>query len=127
MTIDERKRAIENALEMCLRAGKVHTRGDFAALVGINRSVLSAALSGNEKYLTDSLVARVQKVVSAEMSPVPEPPKRQIVIPEETLELYTNLSETCRNLSAILARIGVPAQMPDFPPVQQNGDYLDKR
>ena len=37
------------------------TQNDFASLLGINRNVLSAALNGNERYLTDNLMNKAQK------------------------------------------------------------------
>ena len=37
------------------------TQGDFAVLLGINRAALSAAMNGNEKYLTDNLLKKANK------------------------------------------------------------------
>ena len=39
----------------------VKTQGDFAAILEINRNVLSAALNGNPKYMTDSLLKKAEK------------------------------------------------------------------
>ena len=113
--MDEKKDYLNKVLHLAMMYGMCKSQQEFAGLLDINKSVLSSALNGNPNYLTDRLVAKVRKFAYEhgidETPPEtikPEPPKRQIVIPEETLELYTNLSETCRNLSAILARMGMP-------------------
>ena len=54
----------------------VKTWSDLASLLGVNRTCLSAAKQGDEKYLTDSLISKIQglmkeyerSVVSAELS-----------------------------------------------------------
>lgn len=44
-----------------LRAkGVVKTWSDFASLLGVNRTCLSAAKQGDQKYLTDSLISKIQ-------------------------------------------------------------------
>lgn len=51
------------------RAGRlVKTRADFADLLEINRSSLSAAMNGNEKYLTDSLEKKVRRFKEEHLS-----------------------------------------------------------
>lgn len=47
--------------EQARAAGLVKTQDDFAAALDINRSGLSAAMNGNERYLTDSLVKKVTR------------------------------------------------------------------
>ncbi len=42
-------------------AGLAKTQGDFAKILDINRSVLSAAMNGNETYLTDNLMRKVER------------------------------------------------------------------
>lgn len=42
--------------------GKVKTRQEFAEAVGINKTNLSSAMNGNEKYLSDSLFIKVNSV-----------------------------------------------------------------
>lgn len=115
-------------------AGLCDTQQEFATLLETDRTTLSSAMNGNTRYLTARFVNKVRRFAlehGLEETPqpqtVPEPPKRQIVIPEETLELYTNLSETCRNLSAILARIGVPATgIAELDGVGKKDQFLDR-
>ena len=42
-------------------AGLAKTQGDFAKILDINRSVLSAAMNGNDTYLTDNLMRKVER------------------------------------------------------------------
>lgn len=53
---------------MARSARIVKTRADFADLLEINRSSLSAAMNGNEKYLTDSLEKKVRLFYSEHFS-----------------------------------------------------------
>lgn len=43
-----------------IQQGVIKNKSDFADLLGVNRSGLSAAMNGNEKYLTDNLVMKVE-------------------------------------------------------------------
>ena len=56
----ETREFINQVFEQARAAGFVKTRADFADVLGINRSSLSAAMNGNEKYLTDSLEKKVK-------------------------------------------------------------------
>ena len=116
MTMDSKKDYASNVLRLAIFYGMCKSQSDFADILGVNRSVLSAAMNGNPAYLTDRLVAKIRKFAvehgiedEAEgNTPEPAKPVRQITIPEDTLDLYTNLSETCRTLSAIVAaQLGV--------------------
>lgn len=100
----------------CLR-GMCRTQKEFAALLGINDKGLSSAMNGSEKHLTASLMKKVEnfaalnrlEVEAVQNQPEVKAQPSGIYIPQETLDLYTNLSETCRNLSAIVARLGIQA------------------
>jgi hypothetical protein len=104
MEIKDKIRLLNDCYNELIAQGKIGSKKDLAALIGVHHTTLSSAFNGNPQYCTDALVSKV----SALLERKPERPARQITIPEETLELYTNLSETCRNLSAILARMGLP-------------------
>ena len=47
------------AYNRCISNGKVKSKTEFADFVGVNRSTMSSAFSGDDRYLTDSLVAKV--------------------------------------------------------------------
>lgn len=55
---------ITNAFNQLRASGVVKTQGDFAQLLGISQTSLSAAKNGDPRYLTNSLVERVQTVVA---------------------------------------------------------------
>ena len=58
--MDKKERLIF-IFERVRAAGLAKTQGDFAVLLGINRAALSAAMNGNEKYLTDNLIKKANK------------------------------------------------------------------
>ena len=95
-------------------AGMCHNQGEFAELLGIHPSTISAALKGNEKYLTDNFLRRVQlwaRQAGLEGQPAPvRPAEPDIVIPAATAAMYTNMTETIRIQAEIIARLqSVPA------------------
>ena len=88
------------AYAQCVQEGLVRTRGEFATLIGIDRSGLSAAMNGNEKYLTDSLVNKVRSAVPFQPSGgTPGTPQPSITIPAEVADLYKNMAESNKELS----------------------------
>lgn len=58
--MDKKERLIF-IFEQARAAGLARTQKDFADILDINRSSLSAAMNGNETYLTESLVRKVEK------------------------------------------------------------------
>ena len=59
MEKEEKLSILQAAYAESLRAGKAKNRKEFAELYGISPSSLSAAMNGDEKYLTDNLITRV--------------------------------------------------------------------
>lgn len=57
----EKQETLKRIFEQTRAAGLAKTQGDFANLLEINRNVLSAAINGDEKYLTDNLVKKAQR------------------------------------------------------------------
>lgn len=116
MTEKEKKDYLNEVFYKAKMAGLCSQKSEFADLLQVNRTGLSAAMNAGGKCLTDFLVSKVRmwaKVNGLEDAAPEEPkPQRSITIPEETLELYTNLSETCRNLSAILAQYQAAGAIP---------------
>lgn len=116
MTQEEMKKTLWQIYHRALSAGLCTGKADFADVIGIARSSLSAAMNSGSKSLTDSLVKKV--TIWAQLNglmnePQADPkPQRSVIIPEETLELYNNLSETCRNLSALLMQYQAAGAVP---------------
>lgn len=96
-----------------LSAGLCRRQQEMADAIGISRSGLSAAMNGDPRFLTNSLTLKVSLWAKANglTDEAPAPAQQQprgVFIPDETLALYTNLSEAVRNLSAILRQMNVP-------------------
>lgn len=60
MEKEEKLQYLNACFAKVLSTGKVKSKKEFASLYGINPSSLSAAMNGDEKYLTDNLIARLQ-------------------------------------------------------------------
>lgn len=54
-----RQQRLNEVYEHLRHNGNVHTQEDFATLIGAKRPGISAALNGNELYLTDSLFKKI--------------------------------------------------------------------
>lgn len=54
-----RQQRLNEVYEHLRHKGNVHTQEDFATLIGAKRPGISAALNGNELYLTDSLFKKI--------------------------------------------------------------------
>ncbi len=63
------------------------TQKDFADLLGINRNVLSAAMNGDEKYLTDRMMKKVEAFYEENFSGTDNPLQKGTlpVIPTEAM------------------------------------------
>lgn len=57
----KRQERLTFIFEQARVSGLAKTQGDFAKILDINRSVLSAAMNGNETYLTDNLMRKVER------------------------------------------------------------------
>ena len=78
MNIDEKIRIFEDSFTTLRAKGVIKTYQDFANILGVSKNSISAAKNGNETYLTDSLISKIQglmkeyerPVVTAEVSQV---------------------------------------------------------
>lgn len=113
----DKKEYLQSVYRKAVGAGLCKTMKEFSDLLNISRSGLSCAMNGNEKYLTDSLVRKVKIFAEREGldvdSPTPKVDTRPgVLIPAETLDLYTNLSESIKNLSELLTKMQTAAATP---------------
>lgn len=60
----ENKEKINDLYRQLLEAGMCKSKKEFAALLGVNDKGLISAMNGNERYLTDSLVAKAARYVA---------------------------------------------------------------
>lgn len=67
MTLDERKEKLLHLFEEAIQMRLCMSKGEFADLVGVNRSTMSSAMNGSAEVLTKKLVARAEKAVHPEL------------------------------------------------------------
>lgn len=60
MENSEKQGFIESSFHTLRTRGVVNTYQDFAKLLGVSKNTLSAAKNGNETYLTDNLISKIQ-------------------------------------------------------------------
>lgn len=75
----EKINTLKSAFVELRSAGVVKTQGDFAQLLGITLTSLSAARNGDSRYLTDSLMDRVASVMKKQTEGLPS--DQLLVIP----------------------------------------------
>lgn len=110
--METKKEYLERIFYEARFKGLCRTQKDFSELVGMNPSTISNALKGDEKYLTDSIVRRIQswerQVLKREPSqpqPSQEPARPDIVIPAATMDLYTSMAKSIDRLTALVERL----------------------
>lgn len=73
--------------------GLIHTQNDFAKSIGIDKSTLSRAFSGNPKYLTDSLISKIKdymerfqpETISTDLTKEPERSMSALAAPYQNM------------------------------------------
>lgn len=63
MEIRDKQAFLEDAFNTLRVRGVIKTYQDFAKLIGVSKNSISAAKNGNETYLTDSLIAKIQSAL----------------------------------------------------------------
>ena len=83
----DKKERLKFVFEQARSGGLARSQRDFATLLEINENVLSAALNGNEKYLTDRLMKKVEKFYDDNFSDIGDPIQKGTlpVIPTEAM------------------------------------------
>ena len=57
--MNDKMSIVERAFRQLQAEGKVKTQGDFARLLGVSQNTISAAKNGDPRYLTPSLVSKI--------------------------------------------------------------------
>lgn len=103
-----------------VRTGKVKSKKEFALLIGVNPSSLSAAMNGDEKYLTDSLIAKVQ----ADCSPSPKDIEQEMILVIPTGARAGTLADFSSSVTAYdCERMVTPIKGADYA-IQVTGDSM---
>lgn len=63
MEIGERAAYVTRAFRQLQAEGRVKTQGDFAQLLGVSQNTISAAKNGDERYLTRSLIEKIEMLL----------------------------------------------------------------
>lgn len=64
MDFAEKMRIFNDSFQSLRAKGVIKTYQDFAEMLGVSKNSVSAAKNGNETYLTDSLISKIQGLVS---------------------------------------------------------------
>ena len=102
MTTEEKKEYINRIFNLACARGLCRTKNEFSAMLEIHYTTISSAMNGNERFLTDSLIHKVQKLSrryqldGEEADPQFPPTTGGVWLPAETAQLYNNMSETIR-------------------------------
>lgn len=73
MEILEKLSLIESSYHECVRLGKCKNKKQYASLIDVHYTSLISALKGDEKYLTDALIAKVANFMETLLPPPPTP------------------------------------------------------
>ena len=113
--METKKDYLEKVFFEARMQGLCKTQKEFADLLGMNQSTVSNALKGDEKYLTNSIVRRVQawerqvlngSVSNKAQAQAPAQDNRpDIVIPAATMDLYTSMAKSIDRLTALVERL----------------------
>mgnify|MGYP003526455013 CR=1 FL=1 len=117
---------IEKSLAECMLAGKCKNKKQFSALIDVHYTSLISALNGDEKYLTDALVAKVAKFMETLL---PSPPTNAEIEQEMVLVIPTGaragtLAEFADSIAQYdCERMVTPIKGADFA-IQVTGDSM---
>lgn len=108
-TMEEKKNYLKAILSKARLAGLCTTQAEFAELIGVTKTTMSSAMQGREGYLNDRFMARVMQFAQEHGldgdAAQPSDKRPDIVIPAETLELYTAMAKSIDRLSALVDRL----------------------
>lgn len=125
MTLYNKRDLLIQSFEDLRKHGFVKNWTDFADALGVNRSVLSAAKNGDEKYLTDTLMAKVKAAHELHFAP----PTKEEIDQEMVLVIPTGArAGTLADFSTSVAqydceRMVTPIKGADFA-IQVTGDSM---
>lgn len=110
----DRKDYILKIYNLARLGGLCNTQGEFAELLGVQRTGISAALNGSERHLTQSLENRVRLFAQAHnlegdahAQAEPAAPQQQqgVFIPEGCRQMFENMTETIKLQAKLLDRL----------------------
>lgn len=97
--MEEKQEFLRRVFHAAQLRGLCRTQKEFAALVGADKSAISSAMNGNERFLTDSLVFKVRLFADREgLETDGQAPKKR-----ETMEIPVDFKQMLDNMSEVLA------------------------
>ena len=120
MEREEKLQIINAYYAEAVRTGRVRNRKEFASYIGVNASSLSAAMNGDEKYLTDSLISKLH----VDNCPTPEEINQEMVLVIPTGARAGTLAEFTDSVAAYdCERMVTPIKGADYA-IQVTGDSM---
>jgi phage repressor protein C with HTH and peptisase S24 domain len=125
MEIRDKQAFIEDAFNTLRVRGVIKTYQDFAKLIGISKNSMSAAKNGNETYLTDSLIAKVQSALDYyTTTPTGEEIEQEMVLVIPTGARAGTLADFATSIAAYdCERMVTPIKGADYA-MQVTGDSM---
>lgn len=81
----EKLRRFEEYFAILRARGIIKTQGDLASLIGVSNKSISAAKNGNETYLTESLLSKIDAAVNYYTAPATSEELERDMIPSSQL------------------------------------------
>lgn len=121
----EKLRRFESYFSILRARGIIKTQGDLATLIGVSNKSISAAKNGNETYLTESLLSKIDAAVNYYTSPVTtEETEREMIPVLPTDARAGTLAEFSESVEAYnCERMVSPIRGADFA-MQVTGDSM---
>lgn len=109
MTTKEKLEYIDRSFNTLRAKGIVKTQAEFAQALGISATSLSAAKRGRDGYLTESLINRIEGLMTEKVgnqsAPSEKVAEKGIYVPLETIEMYTAMARSIETLSGMVDRL----------------------
>lgn len=70
MEEEKKLQILTDAYNYCITTGRVKSRKEFAALLGVHHTTISSAFNSRGQYLTDNLVAKAAALMQGNAAPV---------------------------------------------------------
>ena len=121
----EKQAFIEYAFNKLRTRGVVKTYQDFAKLLGVSKNSISAAKNGQESYLTDSLMAKIESAINYYGdAPSPSEVEQEMVLVIPTGARAGTLADFTESVSAYdCERMVTPIKGADYA-IQVTGDSM---
>jgi phage repressor protein C with HTH and peptisase S24 domain len=122
----EKLSLIESSYHECVRLGKCKNKKQYAALIDVHYTSLISALGGDEKYLTDALIAKVANFMETLLPPPPTPAEieQEMVLVIPTGARAGTLADFTQSVSQYdCERMITPIKGADFA-IQVTGDSM---